>query len=70
MPKGGDYIINPYSNDNPLNGVSTLDIVEIQRHILGMQSLDSPYKIIAADINNDKTLSTCLLYTSPSPRDA
>ena len=58
MPKGGDYIINPYSNANPLNGVSTLDIVEIQRHILGMEALDSPYKIIAADINNDNTLST------------
>ncbi|MBK9737545.1 MAG: hypothetical protein IPO92_22355 [Saprospiraceae bacterium] len=41
--KGGDYI----------NGVSTLDLVMIQRHILGIQSLESPYKLIAADANND-----------------
>ncbi|MBK7700049.1 MAG: T9SS type A sorting domain-containing protein [Saprospiraceae bacterium] len=41
--KGGDY----------LNGVSTLDLVLIQRHILGLQVLDSNYKLIAADANND-----------------
>jgi len=41
--KGGDYI----------NGVSTLDLVLIQRHILAIQKLDSPYKLIAADANND-----------------
>jgi hypothetical protein len=38
---------------NYSNGVSTLDLVLIQRHILGIQSLESPYKLIAADANND-----------------
>jgi len=57
MPMGGDYLINPSSNLNPLNGVSTLDLVEIQRHVLGIQKFDSPYKIIAADINKDKKLT-------------
>ena len=41
--KGGDY----------MNGVTTLDLVMIQRHILGIQKLDSPYKLIAADANDD-----------------
>jgi len=36
-----------------LNGVSTLDLVKIQRHILGLEELDSPYKLIAADVNAD-----------------
>ena len=36
-----------------LNGVSTLDLVMIQRHILGIQPFTSPYKLIAADANND-----------------
>jgi len=36
-----------------LNGVSTLDLVMIQRHILGIQEFTSPYKLIAADANND-----------------
>ena len=37
-----------------MNGVSTLDLVKIQRHILRIrESLDSPYKLIAADVNGD-----------------
>jgi hypothetical protein len=35
------------------NGVTTLDIALISKHLLGTQLLDSPYKIIAADVNQD-----------------
>ena len=38
--------------DSPLNGVSTLDIIEIQKHILGIERLNSAYKIIAADVSS------------------
>jgi hypothetical protein len=48
-----DYQVNAAKNDDYLNGVSTLDLVLIQRHILGLEALDSPYKMIAADVNND-----------------
>ena len=34
-----------------------LDLVLIQRHIVGLSELDSPYKVIAADISNDEKLS-------------
>jgi hypothetical protein len=57
MPAGGAYSISPLKNDDYTNGVSTLDLVMIQRHILGLETLDSPYKMIAADINNDEDLS-------------
>jgi len=57
MPLGGNYIIMPTKNDNPLNGVSTLDIIAIQRHILRTKPLDSPYKIIAADIDNSGSIT-------------
>lgn len=40
------------------NGVTTLDMALITRHILGVQSLDSPYKRIAADVNNSNTITT------------
>src|SRR5690606_35811595 len=40
------------------NGVSTLDLVLIQRHILDMQKLDSPYKVIAADVNDDRKINS------------
>lgn len=47
------YTIKPQMNDNPLNGVTTLDIVFIQRHILGQNTIENPYERIAADVNGD-----------------
>jgi hypothetical protein len=58
MPYGGTYKIYPVKNDDYTNGVSTLDLVLIQRHILGIASLDSPFKVVAADINNDEKISS------------
>ena len=51
-----DYIVKPEYDEEHLRGVSTLDLIEIQRHILGIELLDSPYKVIAADINKDEKL--------------
>jgi len=53
MIVGGSYSVDPTKDINPLNGVSTLDLVLIQRHVLGLNAIESPYKIIAADINKD-----------------
>jgi uncharacterized repeat protein (TIGR01451 family) len=58
MPFGGQYDILPSKDRDYLNGVSTADIISIQRHILGSQLLDSPYKLIAADVNNSEDIST------------
>jgi hypothetical protein len=52
-----DFILKPSRNDNHKNGVSTLDLVDIQKHLLGLKLLDSPYKLIAADANNSKSVS-------------
>jgi len=57
MPLGGDYTVDPVKNDDTNNGVSTLDLVLIQRHVINLQNLDSPYKLLAADINRDNMLS-------------
>jgi len=45
------YSIEPQKNDNPLNGVSTFDLVLISKHILGITKFDNPYQYIAADAN-------------------
>ncbi len=58
IPVGNDVTITPEKDDDPLNGVTTYDLVLISRHILGVQLLDSPYKIIAADANNSGTVTT------------
>lgn len=58
MPQGGDYQVAPFRDNDHLNGVSTLDLVMIQRHILGIAPLNSPYKLVAADINNNEKVSS------------
>jgi hypothetical protein len=58
MAKGGDFTISPQLDKNHLNGVSTFDLVLIQKHILSTQVLNSPYKMIAADVNNSKSITT------------
>ncbi len=58
LQKGHDYSITPILDPNPLNGVSTFDMVLMQKHILGLEILNSPYKMIAADVNNSKAITT------------
>lgn len=57
LPYFDSYMVKPESSGDHANGVSTLDLVLIQRHILGLGQLDSPQKIIAADINNSNSVS-------------
>ncbi|MBK7869797.1 MAG: hypothetical protein IPJ74_03465 [Saprospiraceae bacterium] len=54
---GYDYSITPVKDNGYLNGVSTFDLVLISKHILGVQPIASPYKLIAADVNNSKNIS-------------
>jgi hypothetical protein len=56
--QGADITITPVKDIDPLNGVTTFDLVLITKHILGVKVLDSPYKIIAADINKSETITT------------
>ena len=53
----GSLTLNPLKDINHLNGVSTFDMVLIVRHILGVQLLPSPYKMIAADANRSGSIS-------------
>lgn len=45
-------------NDLITNGVTTVDLILIQQHILGIRLLPTPYKIIAADIDGNDFVST------------
>jgi len=41
-----------------MNGVSTYDLVLISKHILGIEPLNTPYKMIAADANKSGSITT------------
>ena len=58
LPNTGNYTVNAEKDMHPLNGVTTYDLVLMSRHILGIEQLNSPYKMIAADINKSGTITT------------
>lgn len=55
---GGDYTITPEKDMNPLNGVSTYDLVLLRKHVLGTEVIDNPYNLIAADVNKSGSITT------------
>ncbi len=58
VPVASNYTVIPTKNDSPLNGVTTYDLVLISKHILGIEPLGSPYKMIAADANKSNSITT------------
>jgi len=52
-----EQTVVPSRDDNHRNGISTADIIAIQKHILGSQALSSGYKMIAADVNKSNSIT-------------
>ena len=52
------FKLTPEKDDNPSNGVTTYDLVLINKHILGIESFNSPYKMIAADASNTGSITS------------
>ena len=59
IPVGGTYCVTPSKTDDSptANGVDVLDLIAVARHITGGPSLDSPYKLLAADVNADESIN-------------
>lgn len=55
--RNGQYIITPEKNDYPTNGLNALDLVAIQKHLLGKDTFDLNWQFIAADATNNADLS-------------
>ncbi len=58
LVSGDDFTVTPERDDAHNIGISTFDLVQIQKHILFVEFLDSPYKIIAADANRSNSVTT------------
>ena len=52
-----DYIINAEKTNNLKNGISTQDILTLQKHLLKLKRIKSPYQLIAADVNNSGSVT-------------
>ena len=57
LARYNNYQILPEKNTGHIDGITTLDLVIIQRHILGVKTIESPYRLIAADVNNTKSIT-------------
>lgn len=51
------YEVSAYYNQDVKNGISTLDLILIQKHILDIQAFDREEQFIAADINQSNSIS-------------
>lgn len=61
----GNYFVLPHIDSSDLlNGVNTYDLILISRHILNLEPLNSPYKLIAADVNRSGTVTTFDMVTA------
>lgn len=58
VPGCGNKLISLNKNDAHDNGLSTLDLILVQKHILGRDPLNTPYKLLAADVDMSGTIST------------
>ena len=60
LPLNGTYSgsVRAQRSGDPLDGVSTFDLVLINRHILGQQPLKNFYHVLAADVNESNSVST------------
>ncbi len=52
LPEGQDYLVTPFKDGDDLNGISTADLIMLKKHIMGIDTIESPYALIAADLDN------------------
>lgn len=58
LPYGENLTLVPSKKDDLMNGVSTMDMIIMSKHILGLETIASPYALIAADVDGSGGIST------------
>lgn len=53
-----NYTVSLEKNSNAVNGVTTLDVILISKHILGIDTFTNNYQHIAADVNQSGAVTT------------
>ena len=51
-----EYTVTAHKENDPTNGISSFDLVTMVQHVLGINKLSTPYKLLAADVNMDETI--------------
>ena len=57
LEKNKSYSLSASYSENYLDHITTADILKIQKYILGIQDLDNPYDLLAADVDMNGSVS-------------
>lgn len=57
IPLGSSFKIRPEKGGDDRNGINVLDLLKIQKHLLGIEAFNDPFAFIAADANNSKGIT-------------
>ncbi len=57
LPLIGNLTLSLSKDYSDVNGVSVFDVILISKHILGVQPLNEPLKLLAADVNDSGTVT-------------
>lgn len=52
-----NYRLQMEQNDDYSNGVTTFDVVKVQRHVLGIELFTSMYQLLAADVDRSSAIT-------------
>ncbi len=56
LTSGNNFEVTAARDSDWANGVTTYDLALLSKHILGIETLTDPYKLIAADVNRDGSI--------------
>lgn len=57
LPTDSDIVISAARTENASNGISAVDIILVRRHILGIEVFSDPLQLLAADVNDNQSIS-------------
>lgn len=53
-----NHVLTVTKDDDPLNGIDILDLIAVSKHILGLEPISNPYALVAADVNNSRSITS------------
>ncbi len=57
LTPGISYTLKAAKDTNYVNGISTLDVIKIRQHLLGVAPFTSPYQMLAAEVSGENQIS-------------
>ena len=56
VQQDGNYIADALLDSDHGNGLTEADVIALQKHVLGIETITSPYLLIAADVDNNQRI--------------